>query len=201
MSNATSDPADWSNFSHRAAFAGHLPNPFLPTSVAADATVVATVPLAGSGGRGSGSISEQHAGKAPPRKRPRSTRRAPTTMLNTDTTNFRALVQQFTGVSTGPAFSTTYRTVEQPPEMGLSHQQQQQQKRSKRYEYLPPQLLQQQQQQEMMRFSSVAGNGLEECEEMMMQGFFFDGMAGDGQQVIPGEMARGGGGGGGGGYY
>ncbi|KNA15243.1 hypothetical protein SOVF_099930 [Spinacia oleracea] len=33
----------------------------------------------------------------PARKRTRASRRTPTTLLNTDTTNFRAMVQQFTG--------------------------------------------------------------------------------------------------------
>ncbi|URD86027.1 VQ motif [Musa troglodytarum] len=44
----------------------------------------------------------------PVRRRSRATRRAPTTMLNTDTTNFRAMVQQFTGVPSGP-YSAEYR--------------------------------------------------------------------------------------------
>lgn len=35
----------------------------------------------------------------PARKRTRASRRTPTTLLNTDTTNFRAMVQQFTGGS------------------------------------------------------------------------------------------------------
>ncbi|RRT41008.1 hypothetical protein B296_00028390 [Ensete ventricosum] len=44
----------------------------------------------------------------PVRRRSRATRRAPTTMLNTDTTNFRAMVQQFTGVPSEP-YSAEYR--------------------------------------------------------------------------------------------
>ncbi|CAA0823617.1 VQ motif-containing protein [Striga hermonthica] len=43
-----------------------------------------------------------------PRKRSRASRRAPTTVLTTDTTNFRAMVQEFTGIPappfTGPSF-------------------------------------------------------------------------------------------------
>ncbi|CAL9781884.1 unnamed protein product [Musa acuminata subsp. burmannicoides] len=42
------------------------------------------------------------------RRRPRASRRAPVTMLNTDTANFRAMVQQFTGVPSGP-YSSGYR--------------------------------------------------------------------------------------------
>ncbi|GER47615.1 VQ motif-containing family protein [Striga asiatica] len=37
-----------------------------------------------------------------PRKRSRASRRAPTTVLTTDTTNFRAMVQEFTGIPAPP---------------------------------------------------------------------------------------------------
>jgi hypothetical protein len=37
------------------------------------------------------------------RRRPRASRRAPVTLLNTDTANFRAMVQQFTGIPAPPA--------------------------------------------------------------------------------------------------
>ncbi|KAM1016284.1 hypothetical protein ACFX13_046730 [Malus domestica] len=40
----------------------------------------------------------------PARKRSRASRRTPTTLLNTDTTNFRAMVQQFTGGPTTASF-------------------------------------------------------------------------------------------------
>ncbi|XP_020594274.1 VQ motif-containing protein 22-like [Phalaenopsis equestris] len=43
----------------------------------------------------------------PARKRSRTSRRAPTTLLNTDTSNFRAMVQQFTGVPSVP-YTTSY---------------------------------------------------------------------------------------------
>ncbi|KAF8687283.1 hypothetical protein HU200_042963 [Digitaria exilis] len=39
----------------------------------------------------------------PARRRSRASRRAPVTLLNTDTANFRAMVQQFTGIPTPPA--------------------------------------------------------------------------------------------------
>nr|XP_010323951.1 VQ motif-containing protein 22 [Solanum lycopersicum] len=39
----------------------------------------------------------------PIRRRSRASRRTPTTVLNTDTTNFRAMVQQFTGGSVAPS--------------------------------------------------------------------------------------------------
>ncbi|CAD6251723.1 unnamed protein product [Miscanthus lutarioriparius] len=38
----------------------------------------------------------------PARRRSRASRRAPVTLLNTDTSNFRAMVQQFTGIPAGP---------------------------------------------------------------------------------------------------
>lgn len=46
-------------------------------------------------------LGEGRVGKAA-RRRSRASRKTPTTVLNTDTTNFRAMVQQFTGVPTVP---------------------------------------------------------------------------------------------------
>ncbi|WOL01097.1 hypothetical protein Cni_G09810 [Canna indica] len=43
-----------------------------------------------------------------PKKRSRASRRAPTTVLNTDTSNFRAMVQQFTGFPTPPFASSPF---------------------------------------------------------------------------------------------
>ncbi|KAK9069593.1 hypothetical protein SSX86_011497 [Deinandra increscens subsp. villosa] len=37
-----------------------------------------------------------------PKKRTRASRRAPTTVLTTDTTNFRQMVQEFTGIPNTP---------------------------------------------------------------------------------------------------
>lgn len=45
-----------------------------------------------------------------PRKRSRASRRAPTTVLTTDTTNFRQMVQEFTGIPTTPFTSSAYTT-------------------------------------------------------------------------------------------
>lgn len=42
-----------------------------------------------------------------PKKRSRASRRAPTTVLTTDTTNFRAMVQEFTGIP-APPFPSSY---------------------------------------------------------------------------------------------
>ncbi|VVA27833.1 PREDICTED: VQ [Prunus dulcis] len=72
-----------------------------------EATVVTTTPSAvattsavGSANPGSSTNSlspDQGRVSKPARKRSRASRRTPTTLLNTDTTNFRAMVQQFTG--------------------------------------------------------------------------------------------------------
>ncbi|GMJ08675.1 hypothetical protein HRI_004536700 [Hibiscus trionum] len=43
-----------------------------------------------------------------PKKRPRASRRAPTTVLTTDTTNFRAMVQEFTGIPAPPFTSSPF---------------------------------------------------------------------------------------------
>ncbi|KAL7116708.1 hypothetical protein ACP275_03G021300 [Erythranthe tilingii] len=58
----------------------------------------------------SSTAADGHAGRAPPqasvpknpKKRTRASRRAPTTVLTTDTTNFRQMVQEFTGIPAAP---------------------------------------------------------------------------------------------------
>ncbi|KAE8679716.1 Choline-phosphate cytidylyltransferase B [Hibiscus syriacus] len=57
-------------------------------------SAVGSVPACSNGGHLS--LEGGRVGK-PARKRSRASRRTPTTLLNTDTTNFRAMVQQFTG--------------------------------------------------------------------------------------------------------
>ncbi|XP_054804517.1 uncharacterized protein LOC129307684 [Prosopis cineraria] len=44
-----------------------------------------------------------------PKKRSRASRRAPTTVLTTDTTNFRAMVQEFTGIPAPPFSSSPFQ--------------------------------------------------------------------------------------------
>ena len=46
--------------------------------------------------------SSSAAARKPPRKRPRASRRPPTTVLTTDISNFRAMVQEFTGIPSPP---------------------------------------------------------------------------------------------------
>ncbi|KAM0874775.1 hypothetical protein ACQ4PT_037226 [Festuca glaucescens] len=58
----------------------------------------------GSGGSPARSAPGVEGGRVgkPARRRSRASRRAPVTLLNTDTSNFRAMVQQFTGIPSGP---------------------------------------------------------------------------------------------------
>lgn len=52
--------------------------------------------------------SDQTAAGKNPKKRTRASRRAPTTVLTTDTTNFRAMVQEFTGIPAPPFSGSSY---------------------------------------------------------------------------------------------
>ncbi|ESQ56016.1 hypothetical protein EUTSA_v10026342mg [Eutrema salsugineum] len=57
------------------------------------------------------------------RRRSRASRRTPTTLLNTDTTNFRAMVQQFTGGPSAVAFgspSSGFSLTSSVPDAGTS---------------------------------------------------------------------------------
>lgn len=56
----------------------------------------------------SGKTSEQQPVVKNPKKRTRASRRAPTTVLTTDTTNFRQMVQEFTGIPTAPFSGSPY---------------------------------------------------------------------------------------------
>ncbi|KAJ6408595.1 hypothetical protein OIU84_011846 [Salix udensis] len=114
MSGIMSDnPTDWSQF-----YQHNLSNDDLPPirsmfgDRVADATAVATSTINTSSvpdpmGSGSSRSSAAHLSPdgrvaKPIRKRSRASRRTPTTLLNTDTTNFRAMVQQFTGGPSAP---------------------------------------------------------------------------------------------------
>uniref|UniRef100_A0A7N0ZXT3 VQ domain-containing protein n=2 Tax=Kalanchoe fedtschenkoi TaxID=63787 RepID=A0A7N0ZXT3_KALFE len=80
-----------------------------PTSTQATNSTVAA---AGGGGGGLGGDQNPNGNannppaKARPKKRSRASRRAPTTVLTTDTSNFRAMVQEFTGIP-APPFATS----------------------------------------------------------------------------------------------
>ncbi|XP_068655900.1 VQ motif-containing protein 22-like [Aristolochia californica] len=109
MSETPSKPIDWTQYYHLSS--GQVVAP--PSSAVAESIVVtttATTATANSsmGSGGSYSHIEGRVGKSS-RRRSRASRRAPTTLLNTDTTNFRAMVQQFTGVPSVP-FSSGYQS-------------------------------------------------------------------------------------------
>ncbi|XP_042495848.1 VQ motif-containing protein 22-like [Macadamia integrifolia] len=110
ITDTMAGPSDWLQF-YRRNLAGEEPPPS-PTSPelfdpVSDAAVVTSASTPGAGNP-SGSTSSVHLNPEgrrvakPNRRRSRASRRAPTTLLNTDTTNFRAMVQQFTGVPSAP---------------------------------------------------------------------------------------------------
>ncbi|KAJ0975914.1 hypothetical protein J5N97_017879 [Dioscorea zingiberensis] len=118
MSDTTSTTPDWAQLYHRNFPGGDHPIP--PTmfgSSVADSTVVTTTashtlispPPTGA----THSNIEGRVGKST-RRRSRASRKAPTTLLNTDTTNFRAMVQQFTGIPSGP-YSSGIQTTSASP--------------------------------------------------------------------------------------
>lgn len=75
------------------------------TVVTTTVTSAATLSPHGSGNSSSntgGHLSPEGRVSKPIRRRSRASRRTPTTLLNTDTANFRAMVQQFTGGPTAP---------------------------------------------------------------------------------------------------
>ncbi|XP_050217588.1 transcription factor MYB120 [Mercurialis annua] len=51
---------------------------------------------------------QNHVASRNPKKRTRASRRAPTTVLTTDTSNFRAMVQEFTGIPAPPFSGSPY---------------------------------------------------------------------------------------------
>ncbi|XP_043688997.1 VQ motif-containing protein 22-like [Telopea speciosissima] len=114
MSDTMASPGDWFQFYRRNPTGEDRSPP--PASSAmygqfSDATVVTSVSTPATGNStlmstGSTHLNAEGRVAKPSRRRSRASRRAPTTLLNTDTTNFRAMVQQFTGVPSAP-FTTT----------------------------------------------------------------------------------------------
>ncbi|KAK1612617.1 hypothetical protein QYE76_036290 [Lolium multiflorum] len=114
MSDTASSFANWSDDLYH-----YAPSPGLSIGAidggVVDSTIIASTAAptspasAGSGDASpnrsaSGVLGPRAAGKpSAARKRARASRRAPVTMLNTDAANFRAMVQQFTGIPTPPA--------------------------------------------------------------------------------------------------
>ncbi|KAL6596161.1 hypothetical protein ACP70R_047525 [Stipagrostis hirtigluma subsp. patula] len=93
-------PLIWSSPPFATGAAGASPSPPLPCHGAAASA-------------GQAAALSQPAVAAPPRgprKRTRASRRAPTTVLTTDTSNFRAMVQEFTGIPSPPFSGASARS-------------------------------------------------------------------------------------------
>lgn len=102
-----STPADWaqfySNSSHlappgRATSSIQSPDSDSPSAVSSPPAAAAAHGGASAGGH----LTPEGRVAKPIRRRTRASRRTPTTLLNTDTSNFRAMVQQFTGGPSAP---------------------------------------------------------------------------------------------------
>lgn len=108
VSSTMSTPTDWVQFysgaSHlappgRATSSSHSPD----AAAVGSASSPSSPPAAGSAStHGGGHLTPEGRVAKPIRRRSRASRRTPTTLLNTDTSNFRAMVQQFTGGPSAP---------------------------------------------------------------------------------------------------
>ncbi|XVF20958.1 hypothetical protein REPUB_Repub12eG0048800 [Reevesia pubescens] len=118
MSETMSSPSDWPQFYQQNLSNQEISNRVRVVSSesmfgdqGSDATVMSTTitstsgpnPLSsGPASSSGGHLSPEGRVGKPVRRRSRASRRTPTTLLNTDTTNFRAMVQQFTGGPSAP---------------------------------------------------------------------------------------------------
>ncbi|KAF1002907.1 VQ motif-containing protein 22-like [Apium graveolens] len=110
MSNTMSNPSEsWAQYYQHNAPA--KPAGLFISNQVSDATTVTTNTISSASG---GGLSPEGRVSKPVRKRSRASRRTPTTLLNTDTANFRAMVQQFTGGSLTPFPSTGSSTSSYP---------------------------------------------------------------------------------------
>lgn len=91
--------ASFTNHSHMVPFSSGVDNPTSVPPVATDNTI--------SDNQNQIQGQNQTAARNP-KKRTRASRRAPTTVLTTDTTNFRAMVQEFTGIPAPPFTSSPF---------------------------------------------------------------------------------------------
>ncbi|ERM94166.1 hypothetical protein AMTR_s00010p00175790 [Amborella trichopoda] len=84
-------------------------NPLNPTPLPYLDDMAATHQGGGAMAQTSGFTATQIPVKSGGKKRSRASRRAPTTVLTTDTTNFRAMVQEFTGIPNPPFSSSPFQ--------------------------------------------------------------------------------------------
>lgn len=100
-----SSPSDWAQFYQQNLTTQMVSSGINPTS---DPITIGSSNPHASGSSGSVisstqiQLSPEGRVSKPARRRSRASRRTPTTLLNTDTTNFRAMVQQFTGGPSAP---------------------------------------------------------------------------------------------------
>lgn len=100
--------------------------PLMEEALISDSTVVTTssdIPIMGPSSSFSG---PKPAHYKPIRRRSRASKRTPTTLLNANTTNFRALVQQFTGCPSTNGMSFGFHNNKGPITLSFQHGRQQQ---------------------------------------------------------------------------
>ncbi|KAG8649105.1 VQ motif-containing protein 22 [Manihot esculenta] len=128
-------PSDWGQFYHQQNLSATMFGcdggaSDVPAATSVTSAAAASVPTSLMGGTGNstspngggGHLSPEGRVSKPVRRRSRASRRTPTTLLNTDTTNFRALVQQFTGGPSPPFASGSQLNA---PSFGFSLNQRQ----------------------------------------------------------------------------
>ncbi|KAG2306569.1 hypothetical protein Bca4012_084438 [Brassica carinata] len=104
-----SNPSDWSHLYNNNNNNNNNNQTFYTTSTITSTAVTTTTAASPSGEATSmDSRLSPETGRVtkPARRRSRASRRTPTTLLNTDTSNFRAMVQQFTGGPSAMAFGS-----------------------------------------------------------------------------------------------
>ncbi|KAL2327140.1 hypothetical protein Fmac_020567 [Flemingia macrophylla] len=181
MTQTMSSPNDWHQFYNQNLTPSISDFSAAATNTTATATIVApTTPLLdmpNSSPSNSTHLSPEGRVAKPNRRRSRASRRTPTTLLNTDTTNFRAMVQQFTGGPSAPFASNpssapqalpnlmgfgfpsrpltpTTLVMSSPPPLSYQHLQQQQQQHMFHHQN------QQQQQQYNNLYSTGGGDNM-----------------------------------------
>jgi len=99
MTQTMSGPNDWLQFYNQ----NLTPSiPDFTVAAPTTTTTTATFHLPNTSPSASTQLGPEGRVGKPTRRRSRASRRTPTTLLNTDTTNFRAMVQQFTGGPNAP---------------------------------------------------------------------------------------------------
>ncbi|XP_020208809.1 homeobox protein B-H2 [Cajanus cajan] len=177
MTQTMSGPNDWLQF-YNQSLTPPIPN--TTTTIATTTVIAATNPLSdmpNSSPTSSAHLSPEGRVAKPTRRRSRASRRTPTTLLNTDTTNFRAMVQQFTGgpsagfagapstapqalpnlmgfgFPTRPLTPTTLVMSSSPPPISYQHLQQQQHQHHQQQQHMF------QQQNQNQQYNLYGGGG------------------------------------------